>query len=199
MRTAHRSQRPTLSTILAVLPISQVQLYDQIVFESVKSPGHYFHVSECCQIDHFSKGYVCLSVCLYIRFIVTLKTFSIMIMPLCQEPLHNLDTSTALLTLIIALSFYSLTYECVCLFVSRRSELNLGVERSSFTLIGSYRERPERGRFVRVGSENLTTAHRFSLTKLTRLVKPGYCLPSENFTVRVTISDLILVTLIVRC
>ncbi|RUS87050.1 hypothetical protein EGW08_005203, partial [Elysia chlorotica] len=64
-----------------------VQLYDQIVFESVKSPGHYFHVSESCQIDHFSRG----------------------------------------------------------------SELNLGVERSSFTLIGSYRERPEQGRFVRGG------------------------------------------------
>ncbi|GFO23773.1 inositol 1,4,5-trisphosphate receptor type 1 [Plakobranchus ocellatus] len=64
-----------------------VQLYDQIVFESVKSPGHYFHASESCQIDHFSRG----------------------------------------------------------------SELNLGVERSSFTLIGSYRDRPERGRFVRGG------------------------------------------------
>ena len=34
----------------------QVQLYDQIVFESVKSPGHYFHASEPYQIDHFSVG-----------------------------------------------------------------------------------------------------------------------------------------------
>ncbi|KAK7114914.1 hypothetical protein V1264_000891 [Littorina saxatilis] len=65
-----------------------VQLYDQIVFESVKSPGHYFHASEPYQIDHFSFG----------------------------------------------------------------AELNLGVERSSFTLIGSYRETPDQNRFVRGGS-----------------------------------------------
>ncbi|KAK0061845.1 inositol 1 4 5-trisphosphate receptor type 2, partial [Biomphalaria pfeifferi] len=64
-----------------------VQLYDQIVFESVKSPGHYFHASEAYQIDHFSYG----------------------------------------------------------------SELNLGVERSSFTLIGSFRDHPEESRFVRGG------------------------------------------------
>ncbi|KAL4234550.1 hypothetical protein ACF0H5_006191 [Mactra antiquata] len=65
-----------------------VQLYDQIVFESVKSPGHYFHASEPHQIDYKSYG----------------------------------------------------------------SELNLGVERSSFTLIGSYREALEPERFVRGGS-----------------------------------------------
>ncbi|XP_035825085.1 inositol 1,4,5-trisphosphate receptor type 3 isoform X3 [Aplysia californica] len=65
-----------------------VQLYDQIVFESVKSPGHYFHTSEPFQIDHFQWG----------------------------------------------------------------SELNLGVERSSFTLIGSYRDKhDEQDRFVRGG------------------------------------------------
>ncbi|CAL1526674.1 unnamed protein product [Lymnaea stagnalis] len=63
-----------------------VQLYDQICFESIKSPGHYFHASEHYQIDHFISG----------------------------------------------------------------SELNLGVEKSSFTLIGSYRDRPEESRFVRV-------------------------------------------------
>nr|XP_019924346.2 inositol 1,4,5-trisphosphate receptor type 1 isoform X2 [Crassostrea gigas] len=65
-----------------------VQLFDQIVFESVKSHGHYFHASEPFQIDHFSYG----------------------------------------------------------------SELNLGVERSSFTLIGSYRALQEQDRFVRGGS-----------------------------------------------
>nr|XP_022341732.1 inositol 1,4,5-trisphosphate receptor type 2-like isoform X5 [Crassostrea virginica] len=65
-----------------------VQLFDQIVFESVKSHGHYFHASEPFQIDHFSYG----------------------------------------------------------------SELNLGVERSSFTLIGSYRQLQEQDRFVRGGS-----------------------------------------------
>ncbi|XP_071176008.1 inositol 1,4,5-trisphosphate-gated calcium channel ITPR2-like isoform X12 [Mytilus edulis] len=65
-----------------------VQLFDQIVFESMKSPGHYFHTSESYQIDHFTFG----------------------------------------------------------------SELNLGVERSSYTLIGSYREIPEQERFVRGGS-----------------------------------------------
>ncbi|XP_052817063.1 inositol 1,4,5-trisphosphate receptor type 3-like isoform X2 [Mya arenaria] len=65
-----------------------VQLYDQIVFESVKSPGHYFHASESHQIDYKSYG----------------------------------------------------------------SELNLGVERSSFTLIGSFRETLEQERFVRGGS-----------------------------------------------
>ena len=31
-----------------------------------------------------------------------------------------------------------------------RAELNLGVERSSFTLIGSYRETADQSRFVRV-------------------------------------------------
>ncbi|XP_046366515.2 inositol 1,4,5-trisphosphate receptor type 3-like isoform X5 [Haliotis rufescens] len=65
-----------------------VQLYDQIVFESVKSPGHYFHTSDPFQIDNFSCG----------------------------------------------------------------SELNLGVERSSFTLIGSMRENLELDKFVRGGS-----------------------------------------------
>ena len=38
--------------------IQQVQLYDQIVFESVKSPGHYFHASEPHQLDYKSYGYV---------------------------------------------------------------------------------------------------------------------------------------------
>ncbi|XP_060075349.1 inositol 1,4,5-trisphosphate receptor type 1-like [Ylistrum balloti] len=65
-----------------------VQLFDQIVFESVKSHGHYFHASESFQIDHFTFG----------------------------------------------------------------SELNLGVERSSFTLIGCYREHADQERFVRGGS-----------------------------------------------
>ncbi|XP_053402419.1 inositol 1,4,5-trisphosphate receptor type 1-like isoform X7 [Mercenaria mercenaria] len=71
-----------------------VQLYDQIVFESVKSPGHYFHASEPHQLDYKSHG---------------ISAFP-------------------------------------------RSELNLGVERSSFTLIGSYRETLEQERFVRGGS-----------------------------------------------
>ncbi|XP_029657301.1 inositol 1,4,5-trisphosphate receptor-like, partial [Octopus sinensis] len=65
-----------------------VQLFDQIVFESVKSPGHFFHASEKFQIDCYSEG----------------------------------------------------------------SELNLGVEKSSFTLVGCYREDLEDNRFVRGGS-----------------------------------------------
>ncbi|WAR13612.1 ITPR1-like protein [Mya arenaria] len=69
-----------------------VQLYDQIVFESVKSPGHYFHASESHQIDYKSYG----------------------------------------------------------------SELNLGVERSSFTLIGSFRETLEQERFVRHRPKSLS-------------------------------------------
>ena len=35
-----------------------VQILDQIVFESVKSPGQYFHSSVPYQIDHFHIGYV---------------------------------------------------------------------------------------------------------------------------------------------
>ncbi|KAL3860316.1 hypothetical protein ACJMK2_010455, partial [Sinanodonta woodiana] len=65
-----------------------VQLFDQIVYESIKSPGHYFHTSQPSQIDYISWG----------------------------------------------------------------SELNLGVERSSFTLIGSFRESLDQERFVRGGS-----------------------------------------------
>ena len=37
-----------------------------------------------------------------------------------------------------------------------RSELNLGVERSTFTLIGSYREQLEQERFVRVSLAHTT-------------------------------------------
>ncbi|XP_060552412.1 inositol 1,4,5-trisphosphate receptor type 2-like [Ruditapes philippinarum] len=33
-----------------------VQIYDQIVFESVKSPGHFIHASSPFQIDHFTFG-----------------------------------------------------------------------------------------------------------------------------------------------
>ncbi|XP_041376656.1 inositol 1,4,5-trisphosphate receptor type 1-like [Gigantopelta aegis] len=33
-----------------------VQIYDQIVFESIKSPGHYFHASQGFQVDHFTFG-----------------------------------------------------------------------------------------------------------------------------------------------
>ncbi|KAK3086885.1 hypothetical protein FSP39_024881 [Pinctada imbricata] len=33
-----------------------VQIYDQIVFESIKSPGHFFHASQPFQIDHFTFG-----------------------------------------------------------------------------------------------------------------------------------------------
>lgn len=65
-----------------------VQLHDQIVFESIKSPGHYFHASHKFQIDYYTEG----------------------------------------------------------------SELNLGVERSSFTLIGSHRINPDQSKFVRGGS-----------------------------------------------
>ena len=35
-----------------------VQIYDQIVFESIKSPGHFFHASDSVQIDHFNHGWV---------------------------------------------------------------------------------------------------------------------------------------------
>ncbi|XP_064599288.1 inositol 1,4,5-trisphosphate receptor type 1-like [Liolophura sinensis] len=65
-----------------------VQIFDQIVFESVKSPGHYFHASLPYQINYNTVG----------------------------------------------------------------SELNLGVERSGFTLIGSYRETSDQEKFVRGGS-----------------------------------------------
>lgn len=33
-----------------------VQMLDQIVFESVKSPGQYFHASVPFNIDHFQSG-----------------------------------------------------------------------------------------------------------------------------------------------
>ncbi|KAK3610320.1 hypothetical protein CHS0354_029790 [Potamilus streckersoni] len=33
-----------------------VQIYDQIVFESIKSPGHFFHASAPFQIDHMTLG-----------------------------------------------------------------------------------------------------------------------------------------------
>lgn len=36
--------------------ISKVQIYDQIVFESIKSPGHFFHASSPFQIDHCTFG-----------------------------------------------------------------------------------------------------------------------------------------------
>ena len=35
----------------------QVQIYDQIIFESLKSPGQYFHVSTTFKIDHFTNGW----------------------------------------------------------------------------------------------------------------------------------------------
>ncbi|CAE1323874.1 unnamed protein product [Acanthosepion pharaonis] len=63
-----------------------VQIYDQIVFESIKSPGHYFHASQSFHIDHFTYG----------------------------------------------------------------SEVNLGVERSGFTLVRFAKENPELAHFVRV-------------------------------------------------
>nr|KAG5712192.1 hypothetical protein BaRGS_014542 [Batillaria attramentaria] len=34
-----------------------VQIYDQIVFESIKSPGHYYHASQPFQIEHFTFGW----------------------------------------------------------------------------------------------------------------------------------------------
>lgn len=34
----------------------KVQIYDQIVFESIKSPGHFFHASSPFQIDHSTYG-----------------------------------------------------------------------------------------------------------------------------------------------
>jgi len=38
--------------------VAQVQIYDQIIFESVKSPGQYFHASAPWKIDNFSIGQV---------------------------------------------------------------------------------------------------------------------------------------------
>ncbi|CAC5357472.1 unnamed protein product [Mytilus coruscus] len=65
-----------------------VQLYDQVMLESIKSPGHFLHASEPYRIDHFTIA----------------------------------------------------------------SELNLGVERSSFTLVGSFRDYPDQFQFLRGGS-----------------------------------------------
>ncbi|BFZ19740.1 hypothetical protein BsWGS_22779 [Bradybaena similaris] len=65
-----------------------VQIYDQIIFESIKSPGHFFHASVGFQIDHFNFG----------------------------------------------------------------SELNLGVERSGFTLVRFCKENPDLDLFVKGGS-----------------------------------------------
>ncbi|XP_055891550.1 inositol 1,4,5-trisphosphate receptor type 1-like isoform X4 [Biomphalaria glabrata] len=64
-----------------------VQIYDQIIFESIKSPGHFFHASSGFQVDHFTFG----------------------------------------------------------------SELNLGVERSGFTLVRFCKENPELELFVKRG------------------------------------------------
>ncbi|VDI71716.1 Hypothetical predicted protein [Mytilus galloprovincialis] len=33
-----------------------VQIYDQIVYESIKSPGHFFHASQPFNVDHFTYG-----------------------------------------------------------------------------------------------------------------------------------------------
>ena len=33
-----------------------VQIYDQVIFESVKSPGQFFHASAPWKIDNFSVG-----------------------------------------------------------------------------------------------------------------------------------------------
>ncbi|KAL5022859.1 hypothetical protein ScPMuIL_002014, partial [Solemya velum] len=65
-----------------------VQIFDQIVFESIKSPGHFFHASSQFQIDHFTEG----------------------------------------------------------------SEVNLGVERSGFTLVRFHKEVSEVDLYVRGGS-----------------------------------------------
>ncbi|XP_021341779.1 inositol 1,4,5-trisphosphate receptor type 2-like [Mizuhopecten yessoensis] len=65
-----------------------VQIYDQIVFESIKSPGHFFHASSAYQIDHITHG----------------------------------------------------------------SEVNLGVERSGFTLVRFHKGIPEHDPYVRGGS-----------------------------------------------
>jgi len=34
----------------------QVQIYDQTIFESYKSPGQFFHASSAWKIDHFTVG-----------------------------------------------------------------------------------------------------------------------------------------------
>lgn len=36
--------------------VFQVQVYDQVILESVKSPGQYFHASSSFKIDHFTSG-----------------------------------------------------------------------------------------------------------------------------------------------
>ncbi|GFN95264.1 inositol 1,4,5-trisphosphate receptor type 1 [Plakobranchus ocellatus] len=64
-----------------------VQIYDQIVFESIKSPGHFFHASAPFEIDHLTYG----------------------------------------------------------------SELNLGVERSGFTLVRFCKENPDLDLYVKRG------------------------------------------------
>lgn len=41
---------------MTLLVLLQVQLYDQVMLESVKSIGHFLHASEAYQIDHFNFG-----------------------------------------------------------------------------------------------------------------------------------------------
>lgn len=53
----------------------QVQIFDQVMLESVKSPGHFLHASEPYQIDHFTTRYPTARV-----FILTINSSSTIIL-----------------------------------------------------------------------------------------------------------------------
>jgi len=54
-----------LHCITVFLLCSQVQIFDQTIFESYKSPGQFFHASSAWKIDHFIIGFVCWAVAFY--------------------------------------------------------------------------------------------------------------------------------------
>jgi len=47
---------PCVLNLMFVRVNSQVQIYDQTIFESYKSPGQFFHASSAWKIDHFTIG-----------------------------------------------------------------------------------------------------------------------------------------------
>ena len=47
---------PCVLNVMFVRVNLQVQIYDQTIFESYKSPGQFFHASSAWKIDHFTIG-----------------------------------------------------------------------------------------------------------------------------------------------
>ena len=113
--------------------IFQVQIYDQIIFESVKSPGQYFHASAPWKIDNFSVGwFTCLCFLCHVLVLIAVSVMYYLWCTMCLIVscviLYHVSYCTIVL---LWWTEPKLKPRCFATFRRRRHRDGLGLKRHS--------------------------------------------------------------------